>query len=313
MPARIVFLGTPDFAVPSLRALAADTRFAVPLVVSQPDRPSGRGRRLQPPPIMVAAAELGIPVLQPATLRASEALATLAAAAADLFVVVAYGEILRRAILEMPRAGVLNVHPSLLPRYRGSSPIPAAILNGDAETGVSVIKLVRALDAGPILRQDVVKLSGNETAGVLSRQLAILAADSLPATVDGWLSGRITPRLQDDALASYTRELTRDDGRIDWAASALSIERLVRAMHPWPAAWTMLAGKRMILLESHISQKQPQLIPGTIIPLPDVPAVAAQDGLVYLERVKPEGRSEISGADWLRGAHLPPDARFDAP
>ena len=311
MPARIVFLGTPDFAVPSLRALTRDPRFAVSLVVSQPDRPAGRGRRLQAPAIKLVADELQLPVIQPDTLRSAVAVAALADSGADVFVVVAYGEILRRSVLDLPRAGVLNVHPSLLPRYRGSSPIPAAILNGDDETGVSVIKLVRALDAGPILLQQAVPLTGAETAGALSARLAALAAEILPDAAAGWIEGRIVPIPQDDAAATYTRELTKADARIHWNSSAVEIERLVRAMNPWPAAWTVLGGRRLVVLQSDISLNRHTLQPGTIVAGNRSPAVAARDGLVYLEEVKPEGRAELSGIDWLRGARLSSEDRFD--
>lgn len=311
MTARVVFLGSPEFAVPSLRALAADDRFDVALVVTQPDRPAGRGRRLQPPPVAEVARELGLSLFQPRSLRSAETFDALAAARADVFIVVAYGEILRRRVLEMPPGGVLNVHPSLLPRYRGSSPIPAAILNGDTETGVSVIKLVRALDAGPIVAQRSVGLTGLETSGSLSEELARVAAEMLPDTMEKWLAGRLATVPQDEAGASYTRELTKEDGRIDWRAGAVGIERLVRAMNPWPTAWTMLAGRRLSILVCHISLQPTKHTTTTITVEPPLPAVACGDGFVYLDRVRPEGRAEMSGADWLRGARLPPDARFE--
>src|SRR5690606_29227459 len=264
MAISFVFLGSPAFAVPSLRALALDARFTIPLVVTQPDRPAGRGRRPRPPAVKDAAIELGLPVFQPETLRDPAAVERLAAAVPDVLVVVAYGEILRQSVLDLAPLGCLNVHPSLLPRYRGSSPVQAAILNGDTETGISIIKLVRRMDAGPIVAQRRVPLDGTETAGTLSERLAKLAAEMLPDVVAAWVAGELEAEPQDDAAAPYTRELTTADARIDWGKDAAEIERLVRAMQPWPKAWSILEGRRLAVLACDISHKPSTEPPGTI-------------------------------------------------
>lgn len=312
MPIKTIFLGSPAFAVPSLRALSADPRFDLVQVVTQPDRPAGRGRRLRVPPVKAAAEELGLPVWQPESLRSDEAVATLAALGADLYVVVAYGEILTRRVLALPAHGCLNVHPSLLPRYRGSAPVQAAILNGDAETGVSIIKLVRRLDAGPIVAQERLPLDGTERAGELSERLADLAAEMLPDVAADWVAGRIEAVPQDEDEATFTREIRKADGKIDWAAPAAEIERLVRAMDPWPGAWTTVAGRRLSVLACDISQIATNNPPGTITGSSDGVLVATGEGTVRLLRVQPEGRRPMDAEDWYRGARLEPGARFDA-
>lgn len=310
MSISIVFLGSPAFAVPSLRALASDERFTLSLVVTQPDRPAGRGRRTKAPAVKEAAQELGLPVFQPESLRDPDAVARLAAAKPDVLVVVAYGEILRRAVLDLPPHGCLNVHPSLLPRYRGSAPVQAAILNGDAETGVSIIKLIRRMDAGPIVAQRRVPLDGTETAGALSEHLAELAGTMLPDVVASWVAGSLTATPQDDSAATYTRELTPADARIDWRKSAVEIERLVRAMQPWPKAWSVLEGRRLAVLACDISQEASKDPPGTINAAARFPTVATGTTDLVLLRVQPEGRREMAAQDWVRGARLSVGARF---
>lgn len=310
MAISVVFLGSPAFAVPSLRALALDARFTIPLVVTQPDRPAGRGRRPRPPAVKDAAIELGLPVFQPETLRDPAAVERLAAAVPDVLVVVAYGEILRQSVLDLAPHGCLNVHPSLLPRYRGSSPVQAAILNGDTETGISIIKLVRRMDAGPIVAQRRVPLDGTETAGTLSERLANLAAEMLPDVVAAWVAGELKAEPQDDAAATYTRELTTADARIDWGKDAAEIERLVRAMQPWPKAWSILEGRRLAVLACDISQEPSTEPPGTINVSARPPRVATGTTDLVLLRVQPEGKREMAAEDWARGARLPHGARF---
>lgn len=310
MAISVVFLGSPAFAVPSLRALASDARFTIPLVVTQPDRPAGRGRRPRPPAVKEAALELGLPVFQPETLRDPAAVERLAAAEPDVLVVVAYGEILRQDVLSLAPHGCLNVHPSLLPRYRGSSPVQAAILNGDTETGVSIIKLIRRMDAGPIVAQRRIPLDGTETAGELSERLANLAAEMLPDVVAGWVAGWLDAKPQDEAAATYTRELTTADARIDWRQDAAAIERLVRAMQPWPKAWTILEGRRVAILACDISQEASTQPPGTINISARPPRVSTGTTDLVLLRVQPEGRREMDAEEWARGLRLPRGARF---
>jgi len=310
MAISVVFLGSPAFAVPSLRALASDARFTIPLVVTQPDRPAGRGRQPRPPAVKEAALELGLPVFQPETLRDPDAVEQLATVAPDVMVVVAYGEILRQVVLDLAPHGCLNVHPSLLPRYRGSSPVQAAILNGDAETGVSIIKLIRHMDAGPIVAQRRIPLDGTETAGTLSERLANLAAEMLPDVVAGWVAGKLNAVPQDDEAATYTRELTTAGARIDWRQDAAAIERLVRAMQPWPKAWSILEGRRLAILACDISQAVSTESPGTINFTAQPPRVSTGSTDLLLLRVQPEGKREMSAEDWARGVRLPRGARF---
>jgi methionyl-tRNA formyltransferase len=312
MPIDVVFFGSPEFAVPALDALARDPRFNVLLAVTQPDRPAGRGKHLRPPAVKRAAAELGIPVWQPGSLRTPGAVAFLKDHPADLYVVSAYGEIFRREVLALPERGVLNIHPSLLPRYRGSAPVQAAILNGESETGVSIIQMVRKLDSGPVLAQSTVPLSGTETAGSLSEQLAEVSGRMIPDVAADWVAGKIHALPQAEELATYTREMTKAEGRIDWRRPATEIERLTRAMNPWPGAWTMFDGKRLKVLELDISHEQ-SLPPGTITRIGNTILVGTGTSPIQLLRVQPEGRREVHAEEWYRGARLGPEARFEIP
>jgi len=310
MPVTIVFFGTSEFAVPILQALAGDPRFTVRLVVTQPDRPAGRGQRLTASPVKRVAQELGLPVYQPESLRSPESRKRLERVPADLYVVAAYGEILPKAILRLPQRGAVNVHPSLLPKYRGASPVQAVILNGDEETGITVIEMTARMDAGPILAQYRVPVLPRETAGELSARLAALAAEQLPDLLDRYVRGEIVPIPQDEAQASYTRPLTKADARIDWSRPAEEIERLVRAMQPWPRAWTMVDGRRLVVLCLDISSQEQKLAPGQIRIDPTRLLVGTGTHPVILIEVIPEGRKPTSGIDWWRGARLPHDARF---
>jgi methionyl-tRNA formyltransferase len=310
---RTIFLGTPDFAVPSLRALAADDKIELALVVTQPDRPAGRGRSLAPPPVKVAALDLQLPILQPDTLRDADTVDHLRAIGPDVLVVVAYGELLRRDVLELAPYGVLNVHPSLLPRYRGASPIPAAIMAGDSVTGVSIMRLVRRLDAGPILEQHQADIINGDTAGSLGERLAALAAACLPDAVVRWVAGEIHPTPQDDEQATYTREWTTADARIDWNAGAASIERLVRAANPWPVAWTTLAGDRVRVLSAQVVEDEnaTTIEPGALARMGSRVVAGTGRGLLGLRDVQPAGRRAMLARDWWRGLRAV-QPRFDA-
>jgi methionyl-tRNA formyltransferase len=300
---RVVFLGSPDFAVSSLEALATHPQIDVALVVTQPDRPAGRGRRLTSTAVRSAAERLGLNVYQPASLRDPEAAKPLASARSDLLVVVAYGELLRRHVLELAPAGCINVHPSLLPRYRGAAPIPAAILAGDRQTGVTIMRLVRRLDAGPILVQQPLDITRDDTAGSLSDRLAQLAARMLPATAIQHVAGAIEPRPQDELLASYTREWTMEDARIDWADSADTIERLVRASNPWPIAWTTVAGERLRIIDVALHQVSASSAdPGVARRHDRTVVVSTGAGTLELVTVQPAGKRAMPAADWWRGA-----------
>ena len=240
---RIVFFGTPDFAVPSLEALISDSRFSVDLVVTQPDKPIGRHHSvLQKSPIKQLAEKHAIPVHD-------EPLKNLVHHA-DCGVLVAYGKIISQNLIDSFKHGIINVHPSLLPKYRGSSPIQAAIRNQDSETGVSIMLLDDAMDHGPILAQETVKLTKKETAGTLHDSLAKLGAGTLSDVVKQYISGSIAPREQNDSDATYTKKLSKSDGMLNWSDKPQSIDAHVRAMSPWPGAWTIWRNKRVLVWKS---------------------------------------------------------------
>ncbi|WP_448574770.1 methionyl-tRNA formyltransferase [Thermomicrobium sp.] len=308
---RLVFFGTPEFAVPALRTLAAQSDFAVVLVVTQPDRPAGRGRGLQPPPVKVHAQELGLPCWQPETLRTAEAQARLAAVAPMLAVVVAYGKIIPASMLSVPRYGFLNVHPSLLPRYRGASPIQAALLNGDAITGISFIVMTAELDAGPILRQFAIPIAPDDTGATLGTRLAEIAAELLPDTIRDWLADRLVPVPQDEREATYTPPLTKADGRVDWSEPAERIERKIRALQPWPCAWTTVSGRRLILLRARLLETEIDLAPGCLSVTSTTVLVGTGTRPLALETVQPEGKRAMSALDWWRGARLASGTCFE--
>jgi methionyl-tRNA formyltransferase len=310
-------MGTPAFAVPSLDALAGMGRVgARPLqvvtVFTQPDRPSGRGNRLTASPVKVRALELGIPVCQPERLRRPEGMAALEAAAPHLIVVAAYAQILSQRVLDLPRHGSLNVHASLLPRYRGAAPIQAAILDGVAETGVSIMLMEAGLDTGPVLSQVRVAVDPPDTAGSLSERLAIAGARLLAGTVPDWIEARITPQPQDDAQATMTKPLQRHDEELIWRDPAARLARQVRALQPSPGAFTIAGDK---VLKVHAAGVAPiaEAVgqpPGTLLRVQGSPLVVTGQDALRLLVVQPAGKRAMSGEEWLRGAQLPPGTRL---
>jgi methionyl-tRNA formyltransferase len=302
---RVVFLGTPEFAVPALTALITSPAIAVVLVVTQPDRPSGRGRQLKASAVKEVATAHAIAVLQPERLRGPEVLERLHAADADLFVIAAFGQILRQAVLDIPRYGCLNVHPSLLPRHRGPSPIATAILDGDPVTGMTIMLTDRGMDTGPILVQEQMPLDPQETTASLTPRLAELGATLLLRTIPEWVVGKIAPQRQDDALATATRTFVKDDGAIDWSHSAVAIGRQVRAFNPWPRAYTFDRAKRLLILDAQVAEAgsgdAQAALSGTVVGMSDNgPLVATGDGLLALTEVQPEGRRALAGRDFAR-------------
>jgi methionyl-tRNA formyltransferase len=295
---RIMFLGTPSFAVHPLRRLV-EAGHEIVSVVTQPDRPAGRARTPQPPPVKQAALELGLPVFQPETLRDEAAIAHLRELQPEAGVVAAYGEILRRAVLDIPALGYLNIHPSLLPLYRGPAPVAAAILNGDSVTGVSIILLERAMDAGPILAQATVPLNSEERTGPLTEQLFAMGAELLVGTLPLYAAGELTPRPQDHSRATVTRMLSKEDGRLDWSLPALALERAVRAYDPWPGAWTTFAGQQLKVLRAAV-REQDGGEPGAVLDDPGL-VIAAGEGALELQEVQPAGKRPMAGVDWKRG------------
>jgi methionyl-tRNA formyltransferase len=251
-PLRIVFFGTPEFAVPTLEALLGSDHRVVG-AVTQPDRPRGRGQRISDAPVKARAVAAGIPVLQPERMNDLDFQRMLAELHPDLGVVAAYGKILNQPILAAPRLGMINVHASLLPRYRGAAPVHRAVINGDAGTGVTIMRVVKALDAGPMIASVDRSIGPNDTSDEVERDLARLGATLLVSAVDALAGGAVPEVPQDDALATYAPRLVRDDGAVDWTRSAAAIHNLIRGLYPWPHAFTYHRGRRLILWRSRVS------------------------------------------------------------
>jgi len=311
---RVVFMGTPQFAVPSLESVLA-TGCDVAFVVTQPDRPKGRKGTPQPPPVKLVARSHGIEVYQPESVNCDESVEKLTGAAPDVAVIAAFGQILRRRVIEAAKVACINVHASLLPKYRGAAPVPAAILNGDCITGVTIQKVVRKLDAGDIIRQDSLKIGPDETAGELAERLARLGAESLAEALADLKTGRATFLPQDDSKATFAPMLQKSDGLIDWRWTAGQIARHVRAMTPWPGAFTFLArpGKplRIVLMRAACVPTESTAEPGVVIATgADGFAVKALDGAVLISQLQPAGRKLMTAQEFSRGYRLEIGERF---
>ncbi|MFL7868017.1 MAG: methionyl-tRNA formyltransferase [Anaerolineales bacterium] len=295
---KIVFMGSPDFALPSLRALYEN--YSVVGVVTQPDRAAGRGRELKAPPVKTLALELGIPVSQPEKLRQPEAMEQLRAWSPDLIVVAAFGQILRQDVLDLPPFGCINVHASLLPRWRGAAPINAAILHGDEETGITIMKMDAGLDTGPILSQRSVRIGPDETAGSLFETLSQLGADLLLDTLPAYLAGELEPRPQPEEGVTYAPMLKKEEGSLDFSRPAEELERKVRAFNPWPGTFFNWDGGMLKVHRASISpgkkRKGERLIHNGL------PTVGTSDGLLVLEEVQPAGKKAMPGKAFLAGA-----------
>lgn len=299
MSYRVVFMGSPEFALPSLRALTS--AYNVVGVVTQPDRASGRGREVKAPPVKTLALELGLPIIQPETLRQAEAMEQLHAWNPDLIVVVAFGQILKSEVLDLPRFGCVNVHASLLPRWRGAAPIQAAILAGDEETGVTIMKMDAGLDTGPMLAKRAFRLSPDATAGEASRALSMLGADLLIETLPAYLSGNITPTPQPEEGVTYAPLLKKEDGRLDFTRPAQELERRVRAMNPWPGAWFEWNGNPLKVTRARIIAVEKRPASGTRLIVEGRPAVMCADAALVLEEVQPAGKKVMDGKSFLAG------------
>lgn len=301
---RTVFMGTPDFAVPTLQALLSDADFSVVGVVTQPDRPAGRGRELRPSPVKVVAQATGVPVFQPKTLRTPEAFAELEAWAPDLIVVAAFGQLLRQNVLDLPRYGCINVHASLLPRWRGAAPIHAAIRAGDAQTGITIMVMDAGLDTGPMLDHEAITIAPDETGESLHDRLAALGGPLLLRTLRAYLAGDLQPQPQpaDDTLITYAGQISKEDGQIDWSASAKEIDRLVRAFTPWPGTFTYWEGRLLKVLAGHAEPARTgQGAPGEVIAWEDGLAIRTGDGLYVPAQLQLAGKKAVSAADFARG------------
>ena len=301
-PLRLVFMGTPGFAVPALAALL-DAGHDVVGVFTQPDRRSGRGRSLSAPPVKEFAESRDLAVFQPTSLREdAEARQSIADLAPDAIVVAAYGLFLPDDTLAVPRLGCLNIHPSLLPRHRGPSPVATAILEGDRTTGVTIMLLDEGMDTGPILDQSEARIGADETCDKLTTRLFDMGANLLVKTLEEWSAGLIAPTPQDDAKATITRRLQRSDGRIDWSDSAESIARRVRAFTPWPGTFTTWRGRTLKILEAESLDATRAEPPGTVIAMNELSvATVAGQGALRLVRVQIEGRRASSVSDFIRG------------
>ena len=311
---RVVFLGSGAIGVPSLKALVASGTHEVQAVFTQPDRPAGREMKLRAPPIKVAAHDLGLPVHQPAKIRAPEALAILGELQPDIIVVAAYGQLLRKSLLSLPRLGCINIHASLLPRHRGAAPVQAAILAGDSETGITIMQVDEGLDTGDILVQVATAIGAEETAGNLHDRLALLAPAALLETLDLLHRGIAHPRHQDPALATYAPKVRHQDGEIDWNKPAVEIERRIRAMTPWPGAYTsILLRNARTTLKVHRARAREEIegSPGTVVAVSDDGIlVATERGGILLQEVQIPGGKRLPAGDFLRGHPIAPGLRL---
>ncbi len=300
---RLVFMGSPDFAVPALGKLALMPDCNLVGVYTQPDKPAGRGHKLLAPPIKVFAAKRNLPVFQPRSLREPEAQAELAALQPELIVVAAYGLILPRPVLELPPHGCINIHASLLPKYRGAAPILAAILNGENLTGITLMQIDEGVDTGPMLAQARLPIRPDDTTGTLSARLALLGADLLAQTLPGWLAGEIQPQAQDEAQASFAPRLSKEEGRLDWTQPAIALERRVRACDPWPGTFTLWNNKRLKIIKSQISNLKSEISnqTGQVVQWDGGVGVVTGAGVLELLEVQLEGKRAVCALDFARG------------
>jgi methionyl-tRNA formyltransferase len=291
-------MGSPDFAVPSLKALT--DVYPVVGVVTQPDREAGRGRTLVAPPVKHVALELGLPVMQPEKLRTPEAMAQLQSWAPDLVVVAAFGQILRLAVLDLPRYGCVNVHGSLLPRWRGAAPIQAAILADDQETGITIMKMDSGVDTGPMLSQRAMPIKPDDTAGSLFERLSTLGAELLIETLPRYLTGEIQPQPQPEEGVTYASMLKKEDGLLDFTLSADELARRVRAFNPWPGAFFEWQGGLIKVHQAHAVEGRTEL--GAHLIHQKSPAIGTGDGILVLDIVQPAGKKPMDGKAFLAGA-----------
>ena len=303
---RLVFMGTPTFAVPVLAGLTGLDGYEVVGVYTPPDRPAGRGSKAQASPVKDYASENDLPIRQPASFRSAEVQAELAELKPDAIIVAAYGKLLPKPVLDLAPLGCLNIHPSLLPRYRGPSPVATTILNGDQVTGVTIMLLDEGMDTGPLIAQHEFFLKGNETTGQLTTALFELGGKLLQESLPQWQSGELLSEPQNESLASATRKLERADGLADWSLSADELERRARAFTPWPGLFTDWDGSGLKLVSvAFVASDSAEFVPGTVVPTnhPDLlAAVATSRGFLGLKTVQLEGKRALSVKDFLNGA-----------
>ncbi|GER87380.1 methionyl-tRNA formyltransferase [Dictyobacter vulcani] len=312
---RIVYMGTPYFAVPALEALIKGSEpgavlpegYEIVTVITRPDKPAGRGRGVIFSPVKQLAIDQGIPVWQPGSFKKAENSEALAAYQADLYVVAAFGQILPQKVLDQPRYGTLNIHASLLPKYRGPDPIAESIVQGDPESGVSIMLLDAGIDTGPVLARYPLPISADETTGSLTAKLADLGAQALVETLPRWIAGTMKPEPQDPERATHTRMLAKEDGLIDWSRPAAVLARKIRAYQPWPGAYTHWRGKLLKIITAHPQsvELQSAIEPGTVMIREEAGhkllAVATGSGLLLVQQLQLEGKKALSADDFLRG------------
>ena len=312
---RIIYMGTPQFAVPPLEALIAGSKpglvlpegYEIVTVITRPDKPVGRGKEIVYSSVKEFTLSQGIPVWQPGSLKRPENIEALASYQADLYIVAAFGQILPQAVLDLPRYGTLNIHASLLPKYRGVSPISESILQGDSETGVTIMLIDAGVDTGPTLLQRTLPISDDDTTGSLTTKLAALGASALLEVLPLWVQGKITPQPQDEQLASHTRMLRKEDGEIVWNHPAEVLARAVRAFTPWPSAYTNWRGKLLKIISAHAVPSEPTLEakPGTVNQRKEndrqMLSVVTSNGLLIVDKLQLEGKKVMSADEFLRG------------
>ncbi len=302
---RVIFMGTPEFAVPCLERLMLN-HYQVVAVYTQGDKPAGRGRSLVSPPLKRAALTWKLPVVQPVSLNGAEAVAQLAAFNPDVIVVAAFGQILPKSVLAVPSYGCINIHPSLLPRFRGASPVAAAILAGDEFTGVSIMLMDKGLDTGPILARAQVPISPQDTTGSLTAKLSQIAVWLLQEVLVRWTKGEISPQPQNEAEATYHSSIAKAEGEIDWHLSTVDIWRRVRAFHPWPGCYTRWQGRQLKIIEAVPLPEETRLEAGRVVALTParvgaVFGIYTGDGILGVLRVQLEGKQAMSATEFLRG------------
>lgn len=302
---RIAFAGTPHFALPALRALLQSPHRVVG-VLTQPDRPAGRGRELRASPVKLLAAEHGLPLAQPQTLKTEEGRAALASWQPDLLVVVAYGLLLPKAVLQLPRLGCLNIHGSLLPRWRGAAPIHRALLAGDSRTGVTIMQLDEGLDTGPTLLERGRAIGPHETSGDLHDALAELGADALVEAIEGLSSGALQPRAQPAEGVTYAAKIEKSEARLDWSLSAAELDRRIRAFNPWPVAETAFAGETLRIWRAVVADAAPAgSPPGTLLGMDAAGLrVACGQGVLSIGELQRAGRKPVPARDFANAVHL---------
>lgn len=304
---KLIFMGTPDFSVPTLNALV-DAGHHVVAVLTQPPRPAGRGKKEQKSAVHKAAESHGIPVHTPKTLKTDEQLALIQSMKADFAVVVAYGQILPQAVLDAPKFGCVNVHASLLPRWRGAAPIHRAIMAGDTETGVCIMQMEAGLDTGPVISEAHVPIAPDETTASLHDTLAELGAAHINPALEGLASGEIVPTPQPDDGVTYAHKIDKSEARIDWSKSATEIDQQVRGLFPFPGAWTMMDGERVKILSGRVVEQGTPAEAGTAID--GKLTIACGEGLFQIERAQRAGKGAMDREDFLRGFPVPKGAQF---